>query len=160
MSNHLSQTGIPLGSALRFSTRHKKESTGPVHTWSTSYSTSQYHFSKPSGQDIKPCSFSIMLQTTRLLLRMPSHEPVLWRQSNHYMLDGWNPLAQQPQPMHTWVRGRKVAKGMRNVLEERGLWKPDKGLKPDTLYFSTDRSLSSMSKHHNPNECQIQSARG
>ena len=31
-----------------------------------------YHFSKPGGQDIKPCSFSIMPQTTRLLLRMPS----------------------------------------------------------------------------------------
>ena len=40
---------------------------------------------------------------------------------NHNMRDGWNPLTQQPQPMHTWVQGRKVAKGMRKELEERGL---------------------------------------
>jgi hypothetical protein len=39
--------------------------------------------------------------------------------------------------LYTWVRGRKVAKGMRKVLEERGLWRPGKKLKPDTLYFST-----------------------
>ena len=32
----------------------------------------QYHFLKPSGQDIKLCSLSTILQTTRLLLRMPS----------------------------------------------------------------------------------------
>ena len=53
---------------------------------------------------------------------------------NHNMRDGWNPLTQQPQPMYTWARGRKVAKGMREVLEERGLWRPGKALKPDTLF--------------------------
>ena len=54
---------------------------------------------------------------------------------NHNMRDGWNPLTQQPQSMHTWVQGRKVAKGMRKVLEERGLWRPGKKLKIDTLQF-------------------------
>ena len=39
--------------------------------------------------------------------------------------------------VYTWVRGRKVAKGMRKVLEERGLWRPGKKFKLDTLYFST-----------------------
>ena len=152
VSSHVSPTEIPLGGALRSSNRHKKESIGPVHTWITSYSTSQYRFSKPSGQDIKLCSFSIMLQTTRLCtgcLSCSQHEPILWRQPNYNMRDGWNPLTQQPQPMYTWVRGRKVAKGMRKVLEERGLWRPGKTLKPDTPYFSTrtdiDRSLSPMS---------------
>ena len=56
---------------------------------------------------------------------------------NHNMRDGWNPLTRQPLPMYTWVRGRKVAKGMRKVLEERGLWRPGKKPKLDTLYFST-----------------------
>ena len=53
----------------------------------------------------------------------------------HNMRDGWNLLTQQPQPMHTWVQGRKVAKGMRKVLEERTLWRPGKKLKLDTLPF-------------------------
>ena len=52
---------------------------------------------------------------------------------NHNIRDGWNLLTQQPQPMHTWVQGRKVAKGMRKVHEERGLWRPGKKLKVDTL---------------------------
>jgi hypothetical protein len=42
---------------------------------------------------------------------------------NHNMRDGWNPLTQQPQRMYTYVRGKKVAKGMRVVLQERGLWR-------------------------------------
>jgi ectoine hydroxylase-related dioxygenase (phytanoyl-CoA dioxygenase family) len=42
---------------------------------------------------------------------------------NHNMRDGWNPLTQEPQPMYTRVQGRKVAKGMKKVLEERGLWR-------------------------------------
>ena len=82
MSNHVSQTELPLGSALRPSDRHRK-SIGPVRTWNTSYNASQYYFSKPSGQDIKPCSFSIMPQTTRLCSGCPpcsQHEHV-WRQS-------------------------------------------------------------------------------
>ena len=29
---------------------------------------------------------------------------------NHNMRDGWDPLTQQPQPMYTWIRGRKVGK--------------------------------------------------
>ena len=36
---------------------------------------------------------------------------------NHNMRDGWNPLTQQPQPMHTWVQERKVEKGMRKCLK-------------------------------------------
>ena len=71
---------------------------------------------------------------------------------SHDMRDGWNPLTQQPQPMHTWVRGRKVAKGMQKILEERGLWRPSKKLKPGAPCFSatgagtgTDRSLPPMS---------------
>jgi hypothetical protein len=43
-------------------------------------------------------------------------------EQNHNMRDGWNPLTQQPQPMYTLIGRRKVAKGMRQVLEERGLW--------------------------------------
>ena len=49
------------------------------------------------------------------------------------MRGGWDPLAQQSQPMHTWVQGRKVAKGIQKVLEERGLWGHGKKLKLDTL---------------------------
>ena len=45
---------------------------GLVCTWSTSSSTSQYYFSKPCGQDIKLCSFSIMPPTILLLLQMPA----------------------------------------------------------------------------------------
>ena len=44
------------------------------------------------------------------------------------MRDGLNPLTQQPQPMHTWVQERKVAK-------ERGLWRYGKKPKLDTLQF-------------------------
>ena len=45
--------------------------------WSSSHMEYQLQYlaiplSKPSGQDIKPCSYSIMLQTIRLLLQMPS----------------------------------------------------------------------------------------
>ena len=85
---------------------------------------------------------------------------------NHNMRDGWNTLTQQSQPMYTWVRGRKVAKGVRKVLEERGLWRPGKTLKPDTPYFSTrtdtDRPVSNVKLTillhiKSPNECQIQS---
>ena len=35
--------------------------------------------------------------------------------------------------MYTWVEEGGVVKGMRKVLEERGLWRPGKKLKPDTL---------------------------
>ena len=47
---------------------------------------------------------------------------------NHNMRDGWNPRTQQPQPMYTYIRGQKVAKGMRIVLQERGLWRQGKQL--------------------------------
>ena len=77
-------------SALRPSNRHKKESIGLVYTWSASYSISQYQFSKPRGQNIKPCSFSIMLQPIRLCfecLPCSQNETVVRRQS---------------KPQHVW----------------------------------------------------------
>ena len=61
-----------------------KQSIGLVHTWCTSYSTLQYHFLKPGGQDIKPRSFPAMLQITRLCSGCPScnqHETFLRGQS-------------------------------------------------------------------------------
>ena len=45
---------------------------------------------------------------------------------NHDMRDGWNPRTQEAQPIYILVRGRKVAKGMEAVLEERGLWRHGK----------------------------------
>ena len=39
---------------------------------------------------------------------------------NRNMRDGWNPLTQQPQPMHTWVQGRKIT----IAIEVREIYNP------------------------------------
>lgn len=46
---------------------------------------------------------------------------------NRDMRNGWNfRTRHQPEQMYTHIRGQKVAKGMKIVLQERGLWKQDK----------------------------------
>ena len=41
---------------------------------------------------------------------------------NRDMRDGWNPRTQESQTMRTLVRGQKVVKGVKTVLEEWDLW--------------------------------------
>ena len=62
---------------------------------------------------------------------MPGH-PSMARAIHEWPGSTVGPEQTATNVYHTWVRGRKAAKGMRKVLEERGLWRPGKKLKPDT----------------------------
>ena len=56
-------------------------------------------------------------------LRVQDPNPSPGGDHNPNMRDGWNPHTGKPQKMHTLVRGKKAAKGIREVLKERGLWR-------------------------------------
>ena len=55
-------------------------------------------------------------------LRVQDSNPSPGGVQSQNMRNGWNPLSGKTQYMHTLVRGKKVANGIREVLKERGLW--------------------------------------